>query len=85
MSLDLQQLEYLLVELQSRLEKDSELWLQYSYLLEQSELDSEKELAQAKRMVLQSLMGLVADSLLQLESHSQRVKEKELALDWDLQ
>jgi hypothetical protein len=85
MSLDLQQLEYLLVELQSRLEKDSELWLQYSYLLEQSELDSEKELAQVKRMVLQSLMGLVADSLLQLESHSQRVKEKELALDWDLQ
>ena len=85
MSLDLQQLEYLLVELQSRLEKDSELWLQYSYLLEQSELDSEKELAQAKRMVLQSLMGLVADSLLQLESHSQLVKEKELALDWDLQ
>jgi hypothetical protein len=85
MSLDLQQLEYLLVELQSRLEKDSELWLQYSYLLEQSELNSEKELTQAKRMVLQSLMGLVADSLLQLESHSQRVKEKELALDWDLQ
>ena len=85
MSLDLQQLESLLVELQSRLESESELWLQYSYLLEQSELDSEKELAQVKRMVLQSLMGLVADSLLQLESHSQRVKEKELALDWDLQ
>ena len=77
MSLDLQQLEYLLVELQSRLEKDSELWLQYSYLLEQSELDSEKELAQAKRMVLQSLTGLVADSLLQLESHLGMEMEQE--------
>lgn len=77
MSFDLQQLKSLLVELQSRLEKDSELWLQYSYLLEQSELDSEKELAQAKRMVLQSLMGLVADSLLQLESHLGMEMEQE--------
>jgi hypothetical protein len=77
MSLDLLQLQYLLVELQSRLEKESELWLQYSYLLEQSELDSEKELAQAKRMVLQSLMGLVADSLLQLESHLGMEMEQE--------
>lgn len=77
MSLDLQQLKSLLVELQSRLEKDSELWLQYSYLLEQSELDSEKELAQAKRMVLRSLMDLVADSLLQLESHLGMEMEQE--------
>ena len=81
MSLDLLQLQSLLSELQSRLELELELWIQYSYLLEDSEMEKEKDLVLAKKSLLHHQMGQVKDSLLQLESQMERAK----ALEWDLQ
>ena len=54
MSLDLLQLQSLLSELQSRLESELELWIQYSYLLEDSEMEKEKDLV----LQLESQMGM---------------------------
>jgi hypothetical protein len=61
------------------LESDLELWIQYSYLLEDSE--KEKDLALAKTTLLYYQIEKVKDSLLQLESQMVRAK----ALEWDLQ
>lgn len=68
MSLDLLQLQSLLLLLQSRLESELELWIQYSYLVEDSETVTELEMAQAKRKLLYSQLGLVMQSLSQLET-----------------
>ena len=67
MSLDLLQLQSLLLLLQSRLESELELWIQYSYLVEDSETQMELETAQEKRKLLHSQLDLVMQSLSQLE------------------
>ena len=72
MSLDLLQLQSLLSELQSRLESELELWIQYSYLLEDSEMEKEKDLVLAKKTLLRHQMEKVKDSLLQLESQMEK-------------
>jgi Zn-dependent oligopeptidase len=78
MSLDLIQLRYLLMELQSRLVEDLELWRRYSSL---AQSDSAKELAQEKVSALESQLQLAIQSLAQLESQQGTVNWKELALE----
>lgn len=84
MSLDLVQLRYLLMELQSRLVEDLELWRRYSSL---ARLDSAKDLAQEKVSALESKLQLTIHSLEQLESQSEWLNWKALALEsakeWD--
>ena len=84
MSLDLVQLRYLLLELQSRLVEDLELWRRYSSL---AQSDSAKELAQEKVSALESKLQLAIQSLAQLESQSEWLNWKALALEsqreWD--
>jgi hypothetical protein len=78
MSLDLIQLRYLLMELQSRLVEDLDLWRRYSSL---AQSDSAKELAQEKVSALESQLQLAIQSLAQLESQQGTVNWKELALE----
>ena len=78
MSLDLVQLRYLLMELQSRLVGDLELWRRYSSL---ALSDSAKELAQEKVSALESQLQLAIQSLEQLESQSGWLNWKALALE----
>ena len=78
MSLDLVQLRYLLLELQSRLVEDLELWRRYSSL---AQSDSAKELAQEKVSALDSKLQLAIQSLAQLESQSEWLNWKALALE----
>ena len=86
MYLNLEQLKSLLLELQSRLGQDLEIWSHYSSQ-GQERLSFPKEMATERMSLLNRQMEMAKDSLSQLESQMERVNWKALELEsqkgWD--
>ena len=80
MSLNLPQLKSLLLELQSRLAGDLEIWSHYSSQGSER-LSFPKEMATERMSLLSRQLEMAKDLLSQLESQMVRAK----ALEWDLQ
>ena len=86
MSLNLSQLQSLLLELQSRLAGDLEIWSYYSSQGSER-LSFPKEMAMERMLLLNHQLEMVKDSLSQLESQMETVNWKALELEsqqvWD--
>ena len=80
MSLNLLQLQSLLLELQSRLAGDLEIWSHYSSQGEER-LSFPKELATERMSLLSHQLEMAKDSLSQLESQMETVNWKALELE----